>query len=112
MQQAAQEWETRGIGVLGVVGQRSEPVQRLRTKRGIAFPILIDADRAVIKRFGVYHRLGIDAVNIARPAVFVLDAQGVVRWQHVARNQFDRPSVAQIDAALALAAEGQRAQVR
>ncbi|TAM87702.1 redoxin domain-containing protein [bacterium] len=109
LQQAAQEWNARGVRVLGVVGQRSEPVQRLRTKRGIAFPILIDADRAVIKRFGVYHRLGIDAINIARPAVFVLDAQGVVRWQHVARNQLDRPSVAQIDAALALAAERRRA---
>lgn len=87
-------------------------MQRLRTKRGIAFPILIDADRAVIKRFGVYHRLGIDAINIARPAIFVLDAQGIVRWQYVARNQLDRPTIAQIDAALASAAMHAPAQVR
>lgn len=105
-------WGERGIGVLGVVGQRPEPVQRLRTKRGIAFPILIDADRAVIKRYGVHHRLGIDAFNIARPAVFVLDALGIVRWQHIARNQFDRPPIARIDAALALVAEHQPAGVR
>ncbi|TAM58628.1 redoxin domain-containing protein [bacterium] len=100
MQQAAESWKTRGVAVLGVVGQRPVPVQRLRTKRGIEFPIVIDADRSIIKRFGVYHRFGFDALNIARPAIFVLDALGIVRWEHIARNQLDRPSIAQIDAAL------------
>lgn|GEM_PF-1447204 len=100
LQQAAEGWTRRGIHIVGVVGQRPEPVQRLRTKSGIAFPILIDADRAVIKRYGVYHQFGIDGVNIARPSVFVLDAAGIVRWQHIGRNQFDRPTMQQIDEAL------------
>lgn len=101
LQEVGQQWSARGIHAVGIVGQRPEPVQRLRTKRGIAFPILIDADRSVIKRYGVYHLIGVDALNIARPAVFVIDTQGVVRWQHVGRHQADRPSIAQIEDALA-----------
>lgn len=83
------------------MGQRPGPVERLRTKRGIPFPILIDPDRSVIKRYGVHHLLGVDAFNIARPATFVLDGAAIVRWQYVGRNQFDRPSVAQIGEAVA-----------
>ena len=34
------------------------------------FEILIDETREVVKAYGVWHRIGLDAWNIARPAVF------------------------------------------
>jgi peroxiredoxin len=32
-----------------------------------------------------------DATNIAKPATFVLDEDGVVRWRYVGTNKADRP---------------------
>ena len=54
------------------------------------FPFLLDEDRAVTKAYGVYHRLGKDALNIARPATFVVDRQGMVRFVYVGKGQTDR----------------------
>ncbi len=59
----------------------------------ISFPFLLDEDRAVTKAYGVYHRLAHDAFNIARPATFVADRKGVVRFVYVSSNQKDRADV-------------------
>jgi len=59
----------------------------------ISFPFLLDEDRAVTKAYGIYHRLGRDAINIARPATFVVDRNGVLRFVHVSADQKDRPGV-------------------
>ena len=54
------------------------------------FAYLFDEDREVTKGYGVYHRLGLDAINIAHPATFVVDGQGIVRWMYIGSTQFDR----------------------
>jgi peroxiredoxin len=59
----------------------------------ISFPFLLDEDRAVTKAYGIYHRLGRDAFNIARPATFVVDRTGVVRFAYVSSDQKDRADV-------------------
>lgn len=59
----------------------------------ISFPFLLDEDRAVTKAYGIYHRLGLDAINIARPATFVVDRQGFLRFVYVSSNQRDRADV-------------------
>lgn len=60
------------------------------------FPFLLDEDRTVTKAFGVYHRLGKDAFNIARPATFVVDRTGVAQYVYVGQNQLDRAPLDQI----------------
>jgi peroxiredoxin len=59
----------------------------------ISFPFLLDEDRTVTKAYGVYHRLSHDAINIARPATFVIDRQAILRFVYVSCNQKDRPDV-------------------
>jgi len=59
----------------------------------ISFPFLLDEDRAVTKAYGVYHRLGTDAINIARPATFVADRNGILRFAYVSSDQKDRAEV-------------------
>lgn len=56
------------------------------------FPFLIDEDRKVIKQFDVYHPIGIDAFNIARPSLFLISAKQSIAFAYVGKNQFDRPS--------------------
>ena len=60
---------------------------------GSGFPFLLDEDRSVTKAFHVYKRLGIDAVNIARPATFVADRGGNIRFEYVGKDQMDRAPV-------------------
>jgi peroxiredoxin Q/BCP len=57
------------------------------------FPFLLDEDRTVTKTYGVYHRLGIDAINIAHPATFVVGRDGLIRYIYVGSSQTDRPPV-------------------
>jgi len=77
--------------VFGILAQRPEKVQSFMTGQGLALPILIDADRAITKRYGVYHALGLDALNTARPSTFLIDRDGTVRFMYVGEGQNDRP---------------------
>ena len=56
----------------------------------MSFPFLLDENRAVTKAYGVYHRIGKDAFNIAHPATFVVGHDATIRWTYVGSNQFDR----------------------
>ncbi len=70
----------------------------------ISFPFLLDEDRQVTMTYGVYKALGIDSFNIARPATFVIDRTGIVRFVYVGRTQMDRAPVDKVLAALRSAA--------
>jgi peroxiredoxin len=56
----------------------------------VSFPFLLDEDRSVTKQYGVYHLLGIDAINIARPATFVIGQDGEIHYLYVGSTQVDR----------------------
>lgn len=83
-------------------GGMFKPEEYLR-KHPIGFPFLLDEDRAVTKAYGVHHRLGLDAVNIARPATFVINPFGTIRYVYVGSSQTDRAPVAEVIQALKLA---------
>ena len=59
----------------------------------ISFTFLLDEDRSVTKAYGVYHRIGKDAFNIAHPATFVVDRGGVARLAYVGIDQRDRAPI-------------------
>lgn len=69
-------------------------------KHIVSFPFLLDEDRHVTKAYGVYHRLGKDAIHIARPATFVVSSDGIIRFLHVGRDQTDRADVEKAMAAV------------
>jgi peroxiredoxin len=72
----------------------------------ISFPFLLDEDRKVSKSFGLYHRLGSDAFNIAHPATLVIDQGATVRFIYRGEDQRDRAPVAQVIDALQQARSG------
>src|SRR5260370_10291808 len=65
-------------------------------KHPAPFPFLLDEDRAVTKAYGIYRRLGLDAINIARTATFVVDRARIVRWIYVGNTQLDSPPPARL----------------
>jgi len=60
----------------------------------------VDETRAVSKQYGVWHRIGLDAWNIARPAAFVIDRSGIIRAVFVGETQAEFPTAAQLDESL------------
>jgi|SRR5581483_1719465 len=62
-------------------------------KNPVSFPFLLDEDRAVTKSYGLYHRIGKDALNIAHPATLVIDRQGLVQFIYRGEDQHDRAPV-------------------
>jgi peroxiredoxin len=70
--------------------------ERFLEEHPVSFPFLLDEDRAVTKAYGLYHRLGTDAINIAHPATLVIDGGGTVRYIYRGENQLDRAPVEQV----------------
>ena len=74
------------------MAQKGEAVRRYIEETGLPYDILIDETRAVAKSYGVWHAWGLDAYNIARPAVFLIDRSGLIRYSFVAKRQDQYPS--------------------
>jgi peroxiredoxin len=74
-----------------VVAQASETVRRYIEETGLPFNILIDESRDVLKAYGVWHALGPNAWNIARPALFLIDPSGAIRYSFVADRRGEFP---------------------
>jgi len=62
-------------------------------KNPISFPFLLDEDRSVTKAYGLYHRFGTDALNIAHPATLVIDQDRTIRYIYRGENQHDRAPI-------------------
>ena len=78
---------------LAVSVQYPEKLRRYAERRGIAFPLLMDEKRSVIKSYGVYHWVGLlphnPTYNMARPSTFIVDKLGAIRYMYIGSNQFD-----------------------
>jgi peroxiredoxin len=85
--------------VVGVLAQNREAVRRYVEETGLPFDILIDERRDVVKAYGVWHRVGLDALNISRPAVFLVNQDGSIPYSFVGDNQREFPTQAEILAA-------------
>ena len=83
----------------GVLAQNSDAVRRYVEETGLPFDILIDERRDMMRAYGVWHRLGLDAWNIGRPAVFLIDQDGTIRYSAIGERQHEFPTQEEILAA-------------
>jgi peroxiredoxin len=88
------------VQVVAVLAQSSEAVRTYIEETGLPFDILIDEHRDVSKAYGVWHAFGLFSWNIAKPALFLIDRSGAIRYSFIAERQDEFPSSAEIDAAL------------
>ena len=90
------EFGKRNAAVLIVAAQKIEGFSKAKEfveQQKYHFPVLFDETRRVTRAYGVYHALGIDAINIAHPATFVIGRDGKICWIAVSPNQSERPPV-------------------
>ncbi|MCC6312365.1 MAG: redoxin domain-containing protein [Thermomicrobiales bacterium] len=87
------ELEDCGATVLAI---SAEPIERAREsaeRDGLTFTILSDETLVAIDRYGVRHVDEPEGRAIARPAVFLLDRAGIVRYAHIGEDPLDRPGL-------------------
>ena len=95
--------EKAGASVLYIAAEKRGGLfkpERFLAEHPVSFPFLLDEDRKVSKAYGLYHRIGMDAFNIAHPATLVVDRGGVIRYLYVGANQHDRAPMNQVLATL------------
>jgi peroxiredoxin 2/4 len=86
-QRRLSEFETRGIRVVGISVDPPDINWRQSQKQGYTFPLLSDPKRQIIRRYDVLHPgAGPKGADIARPAEFLLDSNGIVRWVNLTEN--------------------------
>jgi len=89
----------RDTRILCIAAQRVNGMTGARKfvqEHAYPFPLLFDENRRVTREWGVYHRIGVDALHIAHPAAFLLDAGQIIRWIAVSPNQYTRPSTPEL----------------
>ena len=89
MRERFDELQSRGLDVVVILCQRRDNVAAWLARHPLPFPILIDDDRSRAKRWGAYVRLSYDSLHIARPATFIVDTAGIVRYARISRHQLD-----------------------
>ena len=66
-------------------------------KAGYTFPFLSDQNTEAIRRYDLVHKgAGISGGDIARPAEFLIDSSGTVRWVNLTENYWVRARPEQV----------------
>jgi peroxiredoxin len=81
------EFEAAGIRPVAVSVDAPNISRDLASKAGYTFPILSDMQAEVIRQYHLLHTGGgPDGTDIARPAEFLIDRSGTVRWRNLTED--------------------------
>lgn len=86
-----------GIRPVAISVDSPEVSRDLCQKAGYTFPFLSDPKADVIRRYDLLHAgAGINGQDVARPAEFLVDSSGIVRWVNLTENYWVRARPEQI----------------
>lgn len=81
------EFRARGVAIAAISVDSNEESRKLCQSQGYSFLFLSDPQAEVIRRYGVLHPgAGEGGRDIARPAEFLIDASGAVRWANLTED--------------------------
>jgi peroxiredoxin Q/BCP len=89
LQSSIEAIEAADAQVLALCADPVEENAKVVEKLKLDFPILADPDKIAIQAYGLLHKDALTASgsgDIARPAVFILDRQGIIRWRQLTDN--------------------------
>ncbi len=93
------EFAKRGVRLVAVSVDPPAVTKKHAAEQGYSMVFLADESGAVSKAWDLLHEEGHDGHDISRPAEFLIDPAGVVRWANLSDNFMQR-----LDAEEALAA--------
>lgn len=86
-----------GIRPVAISTDAPEVSRELREKSGLTFTFLADPQLEAIRRFDLVHAgAGEEGRDISRPAEFLIDSSGTVRWVNLTENYWIRARADQI----------------
>lgn len=91
IQNSLPNFNQAGIRPVAISVDSPEISHNLMQQSGYTFPFLADEKAEVIRRYDLLHAgAGEKGADIARPAEFLIDRTGTVRWIHLTENYFRR----------------------
>jgi peroxiredoxin len=93
----SQRFKDAGATIVAVSGEEVEKGKALLKKLSLPFILLSDTNFVGIDRYGVrdpnpHEKLrAMGVTRLSKPAAFVIDDMGVVRYKYVGKNASDRP---------------------
>jgi peroxiredoxin len=89
--------EEAGIRPVAISVDTPEESRDLCQQAGYTFTFLSDPKADVIRRYDLLHAgAGIEGQDVARPAEFLVDSSGTVRWLNLTENYWVRARPEQI----------------
>lgn len=83
IEKGLQDFQAQGIRPVAISVDPPEVSENLRQQAGYTFTFLSDPNAEVIRRYDLLHaRGGPDKHDISRPAEFLVDRSGIVRWEN------------------------------
>jgi peroxiredoxin Q/BCP len=95
-----ERFDEAGARAVVIACERPGNAARYLDGHPIALPLLLDPGREVARAYGVLQRFSLPIPNVARPATFVVDRCGFVRYAYVARLQVHSSNLEEVLAAL------------
>lgn len=87
IEQHLNAFHQRGFEVVAISVDSPAESQKLCRSRGYTFPFLSDPKAETIRQYGVLHpKGGEEGEDIARPAEFLVDASGTIRWVNLTED--------------------------
>jgi peroxiredoxin len=97
IQQNLEKFQEAGIRPVAISVDSPEESRDLCEKAGYSFTFLSDPKAEAIRRYDLVHAgAGENGRDIARPAEFLLDSSGTVRWVNLTENYWVRARPEQI----------------
>jgi peroxiredoxin len=89
--------EEVGIRPVAISVDTPEASRKLCEQAAYTFSFLSDPKAEVIRRYDLLHQgAGIDGQDVARPAEFLVDSTGTVRWVNLTENYWVRARPEQV----------------
>jgi peroxiredoxin len=97
IERSLDQFNQYGIRPVGISIDSPEESRKLAQSQGYTFPILSDRNTEAIRRYDLVHaKAGINGEDIARPAEFLIDKSGQVRWINLTENYWIRARPEQV----------------
>ncbi|MBI4465879.1 MAG: redoxin domain-containing protein [Acidobacteria bacterium] len=86
MQKHLEALTARGVWILAISVDPAEISRQHAEKQGYTYTFLSDEKAEVIRRYDLLHEHGGPTGDIARPAEFLIDSTGTIRWSNLAKD--------------------------
>ena len=97
MEKSRDSLKAAGVRAVAISLDSPEESRKLAQEQGYTFTILSDPNAEVIQRYDLVHAgAGESGKDIARPAEFLIDSSGTVRWVNLTENYMVRARPEQV----------------